>query len=233
VALTADGEVFLGNAKRIIASIEDAHSDLSGGTANIKGKLRVTGSASFGRRYMAPYIAEFQRAYPDVRARLELSDGIVDIVEQGFDPSLRIGKLTSLSMVARKLAENPRLLVASPAYLEDAERPLQPEDLAKHNCIVLAENRNWKLPDESGEIHEISVSGNFTTDYGEVIVEAALADTGIGLRSLWNIRHLLAEGALLPVLEDYTDNPHGACGLSTRRGRWSRRACARSSTSWK
>jgi DNA-binding transcriptional LysR family regulator len=133
-------------------------------------------------------------------------------------------------MVARKLAENPRLLVASPAYLEDVGGPLQPEDLAKHNCIVLAENRNWKLPDESGEIR---VSGNLTTDYGEVIVEAALADAGIGLKSLWNIRHLLAEGALLSVLEDYTDNPHGACGLSARRGRWSRRACARSSTSWK
>jgi DNA-binding transcriptional LysR family regulator len=77
VALTADGEVFLGNAKRIIASIEDAHSDLSGGTAYIKGELRVAGSASFGRRYKAPYIAEFQRAYPDVRVRLELSDDIV------------------------------------------------------------------------------------------------------------------------------------------------------------
>lgn len=207
VALTADGELFLGHARRIIESIEDARSDLSGGVENIKGELRVAGSASFGRRYIAPYVAEFLRAYPDVRVRLELSDGVVDIVEQGFDLALRIGTLASSSLVARKLADNPRLLVASPAYLERAGQPSQLEDLASHNCIVLGENRNWKLRDASGDIHELRVSGNFTTNYGEVTTEAALADAGIALKSLWDIRHLLADGSLLPVLDDYTVEP--------------------------
>ena len=207
VALTADGEVFLGHAKRIIESIEDARSDLSGGTKNIKGELRVAGSASFGRRYIAPYITEFLRAYPNVRVRLELSDGVVDIVEQGFDLALRIGTLTSSTLVARKLAENPRLLVATKAYLDAAGRPQRPEDLAAHNCIVLGENRNWKLRDTTGEVHEVRVTGNFTTNYGEVITEAALAGGGIALKSLWDIRHLLTAGSLLPVLEDYTVEP--------------------------
>ena len=207
VALTADGEVFLVHAKRIIESIEDARSDLSGGTKNIKGELRVAGSASFGRRYIAPYITEFLRAYPNVRVRLELSDGVVDIVEQGFDLALRIGTLTSSTLVARKLAENPRLLVATKAYLDAAGRPQRPEDLAAHNCIVLAENRNWKLRDTTGVIHEVRVTGNFTTNYGEVITEAALAGGGIALKSLWDIRHLLTAGSLLPVLEDYTVEP--------------------------
>jgi DNA-binding transcriptional LysR family regulator len=207
VALTADGKVFLGHAKRIIESIEDARSDLSGGTKNIQGELRVAGSASFGRRFIAPYIAEFLRAYPDVRVRLELNDGVVDIVEQGFDLALRIGTLSSSTLVARKLAENPRLLVASPAYLKDAGRPRLPKDLASHNCIVLAENKNWKLRDGAGEVHEVRVTGNFSTNYGEVITEAALADAGIALKSLWDIRHLLADGSLLPVLQDYTVEP--------------------------
>ncbi len=207
VALTADGEVFLGHAKRIIENIEDARSDLSGGAKNIKGELRVAGSASFGRRYIAPYVAEFLRTYPDVRVRLELSDGVVDIVEQGFDLALRIGTLTSSSLVARKLADNPRLLVASPAYLKRAGRPTQLKDLASHNCIVLGENRIWKLRDAAGEIHELRVTGNFTTNYGEVITEAALADAGIALKSLWDIRHLLANGSLLPVLDNFTVEP--------------------------
>lgn len=207
VALTADGELFLGHAKRIIESIEDARSDLSGGVKNIKGELRVAGSASFGRRYIAPYVAEFLRAYPNVQVRLELSDGIVDIVEQGFDLALRIGTLASSSLVARKLADNPRLLVASPAYIERVGRPSQLEDLASHNCIVLGENRNWKLRDTTGDIHELRVSGNFTTNYGEVTTEAALADVGIALKSLWDIRHLLADGSLVPVLENYTVEP--------------------------
>jgi DNA-binding transcriptional LysR family regulator len=207
VALTADGEVFLGHARRIIASVEDARSDLSGGTSTIKGELRVAGSASFGRRYLAPYIAEFLRVYPNVRVRLELSDGIVDIVEQGFDIALRIGALASSSLVARKLVENPRLLVASPAYFEKAGCPQQPEHLASHNCIVLADNRNWKLRGRTGELHEVRVSGNFTTNYGEVITEAALAGSGIALKSRWDIRDSLAEGSLLPVLEEYTVEP--------------------------
>lgn len=207
VALTADGELFLGHAKRIIETVEDARSDLSGGEKNIKGELRVAGSASFGRRYIAPYVAEFLRAYPNVQVRLELSDGIVDIVEQGFDLALRIGTLASSSLVARKLADNPRLLVASPAYIERAGQPSQLEDLASHNCIVLGENRNWKLRDAAGDIHELRVSGNFTTNYGEVTTEAALADAGIALKSLWDIRHLLADGSLVPVLEHYTVEP--------------------------
>ncbi len=207
VSLTTDGEVFLGHAKRIIANLEDARSDLSGGTANIKGELRVAGSASFGRRYLAPYIAEFLRVHPDVRVRLELSDGIVDVVEQGFDLALRIGSLTSSSLVARKLADNPRVLVASPTYLKKAGQPQRPEDLLSHNCIVLDENRSWKLRGGDGKIHEVRVSGNFTTNYGEFITESALAHAGIALKSRWDIHPLLAEGLLRPVLEDFKIEP--------------------------
>lgn len=207
VALTGDGEVFLSHAIRIIESVEDARSDLAGGTKNIRGELRVAGSASFGRRYMAPYIAEFLRAYPEVRVRLELSDGIVDIVEQGFDLALRIGTLGSSTLIARKLADNPRLLVASPAYLDAAGRPQRPKDLAAHNCLVLADNRSWRLRDNHGEVHEIRATGTFSTNYGEVITEAALADAGIALKSIWDIRPHLADGSLVPVLEAYRVEP--------------------------
>lgn len=207
VALTADGEVFLSYAKRIIESFEDARSALSGGTKNIRGELRVAGSASFGRRYIAPYVAEFLRAYPEVRVRLELSDGVVDIVEQGFDLAFRIGTLASSSLVAQRLASNPRMLVASPAYLGHAGLPHRPEDLTSHNCIVLAENRNWKLRDGTGEVHEIRVTGNFSTNYGEVITEAALTGVGIALKSLWDIHQYLADGTLVPVLKDFTVEP--------------------------
>ena len=184
VVLTADGELFLGHAKHIIANIEDARSELSGGNTNIKGELRVASSLSFGRRHIGPYVAEFLRIYPDVSMRLELSDGVIDIVEQGFYLALRIGTLTSSTLVARKLADNPRLLVASPVYLKEGGHPQQPEDLAAHNCIVLGDNRTWKLRSEDAETHEIRVTGNFTTYYGEMTTQAALADMGIALKSL-------------------------------------------------
>ncbi|MGB0695741.1 MAG: LysR substrate-binding domain-containing protein [Rhodospirillaceae bacterium] len=207
VALTSDGALFQGHARRILQSIEDARSDLTGGSRNIQGELRVTGSASFGRKHIAPYIAEFLEGHPQVRVRLELTDAMVDIVEQGFDLALRIGALSPSALVARKLADNPRVLVASPAYLQRLGRPKAPADLAQHNCLVLGDARSWSLRDPSGQSHVVRVKGNFSTNHGEVTTEAALADAGIALKSLWDVRSNLAEGSLISVLEDYTVEP--------------------------
>ncbi|MEM6490586.1 MAG: LysR substrate-binding domain-containing protein, partial [Pseudomonadota bacterium] len=118
VSLTPDGEAFLVYARRILSNVEDAQAELSSGRGVVKGQIRVTASASFGRRHIAPYLADFLAQYPDMRVRLELNDGIVDIVDQGIDIAFRIGTLASSSLVARKLADNPRFLVAAPGYLE-------------------------------------------------------------------------------------------------------------------
>ena len=96
VTLTAEGELFLNHANRILASFEDARTDLSGGLKNIRGQLRVTSSASFGRRHIAPHIAEFLQCYPEVTVHFDLSDSVIDIVEHGFDLALRIGSLCLL-----------------------------------------------------------------------------------------------------------------------------------------
>lgn len=207
VTLTSDGEIFLVHARNMIANFEDALSDLSGSDTNIRGELRVTGSASFGRRYVAPYIGEFLAQYPSVKVRLDLSDSVVDIVEQGFDLALRIGTLESSSLIARKLADNPRLLVASPEYIERAGRPDTPADLAAHKCIVLAQNRNWTLRDARGIVTDVRVTGNFSTNYGDVVTKAALSGVGIALKSAWDIRESLADGSLVPVLEEYSIEP--------------------------
>ena len=207
VALTSDGEVFLDHAKRIIAAIEDARSDLSCTSQNIKGELRVAAPASFGRRHIAPYVTEFLKEYPDVRVRLDFSDGVVDIVDQGFDLALRIGELASSTLIARKLADIPRLLIASPGYLKDRPPIKKPEDLVSHNCILLSNNRSWKFRDSVGDIHDVRVSGNITANYSDVVTEAAVADGGIALRSLWDTNQLLADGKLVRVLDDYSIEP--------------------------
>lgn len=207
VSLTADGETFLQYAKQILTSIDDARSALSGGPANIKGELRVTGSASFGRRYIAPFVSEFLRLYPNVTVRLELTDAMFDIVEQGFDVAIRIGALPSSSLVARKLADNPRLLVASPAYIEEDGCPQTPKDLEQHNCIILGDARVWRLSRADGEEEEARVGGNFVTNFGESATQAALTDNGIALKSLWDVRHCLERGDLVPVLTDYEIKP--------------------------
>ncbi|WP_169569303.1 LysR family transcriptional regulator [Sneathiella limimaris] len=207
VALTSDGEVFLNHARKIITAIEDARSDLSTTAKNIKGELRVAAPASFGRRHIAPYVTEFLKEYPDVRVRLDFSDGLVDIVDQGFDLALRIGQLASSTLVARKLAEIPRLLTASPGYLKTAGPIEKPEDLSAHNCIILGNNRNWKLRDPEGIEHEVRVNGNLTTNYSDVVTEVAIAGGGIALRSQWDIHQLVTDGKLVPLLDDHTIVP--------------------------
>ncbi|MEG3618501.1 LysR family transcriptional regulator [Magnetovibrio sp. PR-2] len=207
VSLTPDGETFLGHAERILTDIEDARSDLAGGVQNIKGELRVTGPASFGRLYITPAIAEFLETYPDVRVRLDLNDNVVDIVEQGYDVALRIGALASSTLVASKISDNPRVLVAAPSYLEKRGTPTQPQDLTVHNCIVLRDTRSWQLRDPAGDIHDVRIGGTFVTNHGDAITEAAVAGVGIGLKTLRDVRQHLADGDLEEVLRDFVIEP--------------------------
>ena len=207
VALTANGELFLNHTLKILENIEDARSEIAGGENNIRGQLRIAGSASFGRRYIAPHIAKFLELHPHVQVKLDLSDRVIDIVEHGYDLALRIGTLAPSSLIATKIIDNPRILVASPAYIEKAGKPEIPQDLASHNCLVLGDNRSWRLRDVHGDVHDVRVSGNFSTNYGEVTAEAAIADVGIALKSKWDIEHQLTEGSLVPVLEEYAVDP--------------------------
>jgi DNA-binding transcriptional LysR family regulator len=207
VSLSADGEMFLAHAKKILADVDDAITEMQGADTNLRGELRVAASASFGRRYVAPYIGEFLGLHPGVSINLELSDTTFDIVQHGFDLALRIGTLAPSTLMARKIADNPRILVASPDYLKTHGIPLSPADLSQHNCIVLNENRAWGLRDKDGTAVEVRTDGNFTTSYGEALTEAALTGTGIALKSKWDILQHLATGALTPVLPGFAVEP--------------------------
>lgn len=207
VSLSADGERFLEHAKRIVANIDDAVTDLQGAAQSIRGELRVTASASFGRRYIAPFIGEFLEQNSDVSIDLELSDGVFDIVQHGFDLALRIGDLVPSTLVARKLIANPRIVVASPEYLDMHDPLLKPNDLARHNCIILGGNNLWGLRGRDNTRSDTKISGNFSTNYGEAITEAALSGVGIALKSKWDILEHLADGTLVEVLQDYTVEP--------------------------
>jgi len=207
VSLTRDGELFLSHAKKIVTDVEDAVTDLQGSGKIIKGELRVTASASFGRRYITPFIGEFLREHPEVSIQLEFSDSMFDIVRHGFDLALRIGELESSTLLAKKIAESPRLLVASKDYVKKYGRPKEAKDLSTHNCLLLGEMRTWQIRNKSGKLNEIKVSGNFSTNYGEAITEAALSGAGVALKSKWDVMEHLENGSLVTVLPDHTIEP--------------------------
>ena len=207
VTLSADGEVFLTHAQKIVSDIEDAISDVQSDTSVVRGELRIAGSASFGRRFIAPYVGEFLEAHPESSILLHLSDTVFDIVEHGYDLAIRLGTPTSSTLQSRKLAPNPRIVVATPAYLERCGIPRHPDDLRAHNCLTLGETRSWTMAAPDGTVSETKVQGNFSTNYAEAVTEGVLSGIGIARKCQWEIAEHLAAGTLVPVLEGYTILP--------------------------
>ncbi|CAD0187195.1 D-malate degradation protein R [Ruegeria sp. THAF57] len=202
VSLTPDGELFLDHARRILEDIEDARTALSHNSASVSGRLRVTASASFGRSHIVPFVPEFLRLYPDVQLDLHLTDTVVDIIEQGFDLAFRIGDLAPSSLLAQKLDDDPRMLVAAPDYLARMGTPETPQDLARHACLTMKQRDIWHLIDASEHVHDVRVSGPVTVSLGDAVVDWTLAGVGIGNASLWHTGHHIRAGRLVPVLPE-------------------------------
>ncbi|CCQ73717.1 LysR family transcriptional regulator [Magnetospira sp. QH-2] len=203
VSLTPDGELFLEHAKRILEDVEDARTALSHSAQSVSGTLRVTASASFGRSHIVPFVPEFLRLYPHVMLDLNLTDTVVDIVEQGFDLAFRIGELAPSSLLAQKIDENPVLLVAAPAYLARSGIPETPRELVKHACLTLGKTNSWQLIGEDSAVHDIPVSGPVRVDLGDAVGEWSVAGLGIGQASLWHAGPDIRAGRLVAVLPRY------------------------------
>ncbi|MEO9862834.1 MAG: LysR substrate-binding domain-containing protein [Yoonia sp.] len=203
VSLTADGDVFLEHAKRVLDEVEEAKSILSSSEASLTGTLRVTAPATFARTHIVPFLPEFSRRFPELVVDLHLSDGIIDIVEQGFDLAFRIGELAPSTLLARKIDDNPECLVASPAYIERFGMPETPADLSQHNCLPLGRNTTWRLKGRDDKIQAIHATGSIYANLGDAISDLVLAGVGVGHASLWRAGNDLRAGALVPVLPDY------------------------------
>jgi len=207
VSLTPDGELFLEHANRILDEVEDAHTALSQSAETVSGTLRVTASASFGRSHIVPFVPEFLRLYPHVSLDLDLTDTVVDIVEQGFDLAFRIGELAPSSLLAQKIDDNPMVLVATPEYLDRAGMPETPDDLTVHACLPLGKATTWRLVAKDGASYDVPVSGPVKVNLGDAIGSWVVSGLGIGLASLWHAGPAIKEGRLVPVLPDYQVRP--------------------------
>ncbi|MEM7225954.1 MAG: LysR substrate-binding domain-containing protein [Pseudomonadota bacterium] len=203
VSLSADGEVFLAHAKRIVSSVEDAFADVQCSPDAMRGELRIASSASFGRKQIAPYVAEFLDTHPNISIQLDMSDAVVDIVKQGMDLAIRLGELAPSALKARAIAASPRVLVAAPRYLERRGVPDRPEDLKAHNCLTREDARTWRMRTPDGSVSEVRVSGNFATNLAEGITTTALSGLGVARKCRWEIAEHLESGALVTLLDSH------------------------------
>lgn len=204
---TPEGAVLAEQGRALVEDLEALSGSLRQAGTGVTGVLRVTTSSSFGRQYVSPLLPDFLRAHPGVSLSISLTDHVLDIVSSGFDLAIRIGQLADSTLVARKLADNARVLCASPDYLRRHGVPQTPQDLANHECLVLVGSQGradvWRLGDGAGGEIAVRVRGRVEANTGELLADAAIAGFGIALHSVWHVCHELRAGRLVQVLADY------------------------------
>ncbi len=220
ITLTHEGSAFLEDCQRILADLANAEASVSAGGVKASGFLRVTAPAGFGRRHVAPLVPRFLARHPDVRLSLNLSDRIVDIVNEGVDCAVRVGDLPDSSLVSVRLADNRRLCVAAPAYLQRAGTPQHPQDLHRHECLMLSseasQTRGWAFTID-GELVHLRPGGRLDCSDGQVLHDWCLQGLGIAWRSAWEVGHEVASGVLVSLLEAYAAPPNGIYAVFPQR----------------
>ena len=216
IALTHEGAAFLDDCQRILAEVAGAEASVSAGGVQASGQLRITAPAGFGRRHVAPLVPPFHEAHPRLRISLNLADRIVDLAAEGYDCAVRVGDLPDSSLISIRLADNHRLAVATPAYLRRRGVPRHPQDLARHDCLVLSsdasQSRGWAFTIDGQPMH-LRPHGPLDCSDGQVLHAWCLAGHGIAWRSTWEVEAEIAAGALVPVLQAYAAPPNGIYAL--------------------
>ncbi|MDZ7813503.1 MAG: LysR family transcriptional regulator [Ideonella sp.] len=212
ISLTHEGSAFLEDCQRLLVDFNNAEASVSAGGVKASGHLRVTAPAGFGRRHVAPLVPGFLAQHPEVSLSLNLSDRVVDIVNEGFDCAVRVGDLPDSSLVRVRLADNRRLCVATPEYLRRAGTPTSPQDLGRHQCLTLSseasQTRGWAFSVD-GVVSHLRPGGRLDCSDGQVLHEWCLRGLGIAWRSAWEVQADLAAGRLASVLDDYAAPPNG------------------------
>jgi len=205
IHLTDAGAQYLERCRRILAELDEANASVSQLGISLAGPITVTAPVLFGQAHVAPVVAEFLGMHPGVSASLVLSDSIHNIVEEGIDLAVRIGRLQDSGLVARKLGEVRRVACASPGYLKRRGTPKTPQDLARHNCLhfgALSPTHYWEFHD-AGKSRQLRVQGNFSSNQGAPVIDAARAGLGIASVLSYQVQELVAKGELRVILQRY------------------------------
>lgn len=207
VALSTEGLEFLPYARDIVAREDAARAALGQGNAQVSGTLRFTAPSTFAQLYIAPILPVFSKDHPDLRLDMRLSDKQFDLIDGSFDLALRNAVLEDSTLRGRKLADDTRVLCASPGYLSEYGQPETPDDLRDHNLVAFGNDMPHRMIRAEGGGADFDPNlghCNLIIDDGHSHKVATLAGAGIALHSLWSIHQELATGRLIRVLPDYT-----------------------------
>ena len=206
VSATEIGALYYEKCKAIQRELEEADNLASLLQSRVSGQLRVSTSVAFGRRVLTPLVLDFMRQHPDLAIDLSFDDRYVNLVEQGVDVAIRMGRLADSSLGARYLGTNPWVLVASPAYLKAHAAPKLPADVARHPCLVYSSvqgDERWQFAGKGGREESVPVHGPLRTNNLSVVLEAALDHMGLAILP-WYVAHgAVSADRVKPLLTEF------------------------------
>ncbi|MEA1675948.1 LysR family transcriptional regulator [Nitrospirillum sp. BR 11163] len=204
LALTEEGRFYYERSQILLGQLDETEQQIAHGGAEAEGVVRVTSSVSFGTTALEALLPAFFEAYPKVVVDLSLSDEVVDLYLDRTDVAIRVGKLVDSNLMARKIGETKRRIVASPAYLKRHGTPKTPEDLVHHNCLGFNFRRAmpvWPMR-EGGRIVERMLTGSLLVNNGDTLRRMAIAGVGIIRLADYHLRDPIERGELVELLAD-------------------------------
>lgn len=205
VSLTDEGRSYYQHSKAILLAVEEAHAEVSDATLTAQGNLRIGAPQTFGALHLAPLWGRFAAENPAVDLDIVLSDRVVDMVEEGYDLVVRIGRLTDSNLVSRALATSRMVLCASPDYLANHGVPLHPDDLAQHEVIAYSywsAGDEWSFLGSSGETR-VRVSPRIHANSGDTCKAAAVAGYGVVFQPDFLVYDCLQTGQLIELMPEF------------------------------
>jgi len=202
---TFTGEKLYNHAQRLLSISDEIEHDLDP-TNTLKGKIKITASASFTQSYLLPVISSFLESYPQVNIEIISTDSLVNLTEQGVDLAIRHGPSRDSSLIGQKLSDTKRILCATPSYLEKKGVPQSPEYLTDHSLLTVGNETNWSFIRES-ERKTVKLNPSFSSSLGDSVLGMVELDHGIALLSDWHIKERVEKGRLKVILEDWECDP--------------------------
>lgn len=202
MALTDEGREYVERCRSILAAVDDAQASLSARRAEPSGRLRITASVPFGRRFVVPVVTDFIAAHPRIRVELMLLDRVIDLVEEGVDLAVRVASLADSTMVGVPIGQTRRLIVGSPALVTRAGAPKDVTELSGASCVSftgLVSAGEWEIRN-GRKVVRVAVSNVFTTNQIDAAVQACVQGLGWGMFFDYHVSEELRAGHLVEVL---------------------------------
>lgn len=208
LSLTDEGKQFYTRCKLIVDEARKAQEEITDNRTNPRGRIKIAIPQSVAISNLSSVFKQFQEKYPNIVLEIIASGARENLIDEGYDLALRIGRLQDSTLISRRLAECRYQTVASPQYLEKFEKPSHPKELAKHNCLIYASSSgHWAYQKKNGEPMTVPARGNLICNDGNLIIDAVLNGQGIAYGPSILYQPHIAQGKLVLLFEDYAVPP--------------------------